>query len=46
MNTLTGADFMLTYGTLIQVRVTPTNNKGTGPTSDLLAFGAKIRTVP
>jgi len=46
MNTLTGADFLLTYGTLVQVRVTPTNNKGTGATSDPLTFGATIRTVP
>lgn len=46
MNTLTGLDFGLTYNTLIQVRVTPTNNKGTGVTSDLLTFGARIRTIP
>lgn len=46
MQTLTGANFLLTYGTLVQVRVTPTNNKGTGPTSDLLTKGATIRTVP
>jgi hypothetical protein len=26
--------------------VTPTNNKGTGPASDLLVFGATIRTIP
>lgn len=46
MNTFTGVDFMLTYGMLIQVRVTPTNNKGTGPASEMLTFGATIRTVP
>jgi len=46
MNTLTGEDFQLSYGTLVQVRVTPTNNKGTGPASDPLIFGATIRTVP
>ncbi len=46
MQTLTGPDFGLTFGTLVQVRVTPTNNKGTGPTSDLLTSGATIRTVP
>lgn len=46
MNTLTGIDFQLPYGTLVQVRVTPTNNKGTGPPSDQLIFGATIRTIP
>lgn len=46
MQTLTGSDFNLPYGTLVQVRVTPTNNKGTGPTSDLLTSGATIRTAP
>jgi len=46
MNTLTGFDFMLAYGTIVQVRVTPTNNKGTGPSSDPLSSGATIRTVP
>lgn len=46
MLTLTGPAFQLPYGTLIQVRVTASNNKGTGPGSDLLTKGAKIRTVP
>lgn len=42
----TSSDFLLAFDTLIQVRVTPVNAKGVGPTSDLLTKGARVRTVP
>ena len=46
MNTLTGSDFNLVYGTLIQPRVYGINSQGTGTASASLTSGATIKTVP
>jgi hypothetical protein len=46
MQTLSGVTFGLAFDTLVQVRVSATNNKGTGTPSSLLTTGANVRTVP